>query len=334
MRVKNIYKTPNGKYRAFILFFGKTRTKVCESYQEAVSWKKEQHRQREQIKEKAKRGYLPFATCPEFFNGLIDQYLELSPPFPKTAITFWKRHFERVRVVELTRAHFLLGKEKLLKEGYKAATINLYLTFIRQVVKKANLKYEFPSLSVLEVLKNESPPPFRNRILKPEEIERLMEAAKKSSSPWFYDFLKISFKTALRKKELLHLTFEDCDFKNKHIWIRNTKNKRERVIPMAKEVEEILLKLKKQTNSPYIFGKKYTNGALHPHFKKACVQAGIKDFLIHDIRHNVITFLGHEGVDIKQIQHFAGHTHQQMTDRYLHFSKLYGHDEIKKKLDG
>lgn len=332
MRTKGIYKTPNGKWKAFCYVMGKQKTKVTETYLGAVAWKKEQKLLAKKLKGSGgKRHNMPL--CPELVTDLIDEYFKLLQKPPLKIAEFWRDHFEGLKVIDLVRAHFVLGKEKLLENGYKTSSINVFLSFIRQVVKRANLKYEFPPLALLESLKNETPPPFRNRILKPEEIEKLLEEAKRSRNPVIYNFLRIAFKTALRKMELLHLKFEDCCLKTKTIWIRKTKNRKDRIIPMAHEVEQILIALSSNATSKYIFGKKYSYAIVGVPFREICKKVGIKDFHIHDIRHNVITRLGHDGIDIKQLQHFSGHTNEQMTDRYFHFSKLFGHMEIKKSLD-
>ena len=56
-------------------------------------------------------------------------------------------------------------------------------------------------------------------------------------------------------------------------------------------------------------------------FGRALRVAGIADFHFHDLRHTAISYMMMNGVDLKTIAEFVGHTTAQMVDkRYGHLS--------------
>ena len=56
-------------------------------------------------------------------------------------------------------------------------------------------------------------------------------------------------------------------------------------------------------------------------FKRACSQAGINDFRIHDLRHTFASWLVTEGVPLLDVSRLLGHSTVQMTERYAHLEK-------------
>jgi len=73
------------------------------------------------------------------------------------------------------------------------------------------------------------------------------------------------------------LKWDDLDFRQKIIYIVNTKNNEKREIPMNQVVFNFLLKVKKHPNSPYVFcnkdGKPYSD--VKKAFWHALKRAGI-----------------------------------------------------------
>ena len=53
-------------------------------------------------------------------------------------------------------------------------------------------------------------------------------------------------------------------------------------------------------------------------WSKALNQAGIEDFVFHDLRHTVGTRLIENGADIRTVQDIFGHSTVAVTERYLH----------------
>jgi len=53
-------------------------------------------------------------------------------------------------------------------------------------------------------------------------------------------------------------------------------------------------------------------------FVRACEDAGVSDFSLHDLRHRYASMLRQNGVDLHTLQKLLGHSDPRMTDRYAH----------------
>ena len=68
-------------------------------------------------------------------------------------------------------------------------------------------------------------------------------------------------------------------------------------------------------------------------FIRACEDAGVSDFSLHDLRHHYSSMLRQNGVDLHALQKLLGHSDPRMTDRYAHLSQPFLLDAAK-RLDG
>ena len=60
----------------------------------------------------------------------------------------------------------------------------------------------------------------------------------------------------MRKSEIFNLKWGDIDFRNRIIYVLETKNNEIREIPMSEIIFKTLLKMRKNPNSAYVFYKK------------------------------------------------------------------------------
>lgn len=88
-------------------------------------------------------------------------------------------------------------------------------------------------------------------------------------------------------------------------------------------VFRILLEVRKNPKSPYVFCKKggspYRN--ITGGFTNALKRARIRDFRFHDLRHTFASLLVMAGIDLKTVQELLGHKTFEMTLRYAHLSQ-------------
>jgi integrase len=68
-------------------------------------------------------------------------------------------------------------------------------------------------------------------------------------------------------------------------------------------------------------------------FIRACNDAGVSDFSLHDLRHTFASLARMNGVDLQELSKILGHSDLRMTDRYAHLSDAHLLDAAK-KLDG
>lgn len=118
------------------------------------------------------------------------------------------------------------------------------------------------------------------------------------------------------------MKWENVDFENKIISVKESKRGGERKIPINSNLEGLLYSLKSRNGqNEYVFtnpktGNPYTD--IKRSFDTACRNAGIKDLRFHDLRHTFATRLVRRGVDLVIIKELMGHASITTTQRYLH----------------
>jgi len=151
-----------------------------------------------------------------------------------------------------------------------------------------------------------------------EEFTRIRDAA----------ILELLFAGGLRVSELCSLTFLDLDINSGSLYIHGKGNKERIVYLENQEVLEGLKNYLKLRNSleldlPFLFVTKF-NGPMSTQGVRNLVTkytklAGIqKNITPHVFRHSFASLLLEEGVDIKFIQDFLGHSSISTTQIYLH----------------
>jgi integrase len=58
-------------------------------------------------------------------------------------------------------------------------------------------------------------------------------------------------------------------------------------------------------------------------FIRACKDAGVEDFSLHDLRHHYASMLRQNDVDLHTLQKLLGHSEPRMTDRNTHLSQSF-----------
>jgi integrase len=154
-------------------------------------------------------------------------------------------------------------------------------------------------------------------------VEVLWESRQKVSSL----AILLLIATGMRKMECLSLKKNDVDLVNKVITLRaeNTKGNLSRVVPLSPFSIDIFAEIQKlsKPSNPFIFhGKKGKNlTTVRKTFETAKAMAGIKNFRLHDTRHNFCTILAEANVDRAVIKQLSGHRSSAMLDRYIHSNK-------------
>lgn len=186
---------------------------------------------------------------------------------------------------------------------------------------------------------------FTGKTLKIEELEKLIECVKGTNIESAV-FLTINY--GFRRGEVLGLRWQDIDFNNDYLTVQNTrvrvktdiekKPKTEssmRTLPLIEKVSIYLKKLKQQQiEDKKLFGNcyndndyicKYNDGTplnislYNRVFKKILIQNNIPLIRIHDLRHCTASFLLKNGISMKEIQVWLGHSNISTTmDIYAH----------------
>jgi len=178
-----------------------------------------------------------------------------------------------------------------------------------------------PTIMIHKIKKTKPLPKF----LTESEIEKLFSAIDISKPKGLRDYtmLYLMLMTGMRVSELLNLKVSDIDFPNSYITIRMGKGRKDRIIPLNKNVKELLynyVKLVKPKEG--LFDNKNSSksrrGVLYV-IRKYCKKAGIeKKVTPHTFRHTFATLLLKKGENIRLVQSLLGHSNISTTAIYLH----------------
>ena len=165
------------------------------------------------------------------------------------------------------------------------------------------------------------------RYLSKEEINALLESCSKSDNPHLYPFVVTALHTGMRLGEITALEWKDIDFKRRILRVDNkeghhTKNYQVRMIPMNVMLVDVLRKVPRRLDSPYVFqrkgGEKFHK--MRTSYENARERVGLTDVRFHDLRHTFASHLVMGGVDIRTVQELLGHKDINMTMRYSHLA--------------
>jgi integrase/recombinase XerD len=238
-----------------------------------------------------------------------------------------------IRPVALVCLHF--GR---LPESISEAEINDYLTALAQSPNSPSrssfkhavygLRYYFHhvcktnSAIDLPEIKKESKLPV---ILNSGELRQLFIA------PLLLKHrivLMIIYSAGLRSMEAVNLKLSDIDFERKTIHIRQSKYKKDRIVPLSDYMSKGLQKyISQERPHVWLFNGKKSDGPynvagissiMRSALKKTDIQ---KEVSTHSLRHSYATHLLEDGVNIVTIKELLGHANITTTMVYLHVAQ-------------
>lgn len=133
--------------------------------------------------------------------------------------------------------------------------------------------------------------------------------------------ISLGYSVGLRVSEVINLKIEDIDSKRMIINIKQAKGKKDRIVPLSKNILELLRNYYKEFKpKEYLFnGQKslqYSSGSCNQIVKKYLG----KDYHFHLLRHSCFTHLIENGTDCRIIQKIAGHSNIKTTEGYMQVS--------------
>ena len=140
--------------------------------------------------------------------------------------------------------------------------------------------------------------------------------------------LALIYSAGLRGQEVINLKISDVDFERMTIHVRQSKYKKDRIVPLSPTMAIGLKKYLKAEN-PYIWlfnGKqpesKYSVRGLSWVMRENLKRTSInKDVNLHSLRHTYATHLLEEGLNIVTLKELLGHAEITTTMIYLHVAQ-------------
>lgn len=272
------------------------------------------------------------------FGDLIDRYIEEVHPlnnFCESKIATYRltqRDIGHYKLHEITIEKVLdYGRQRRLgtddRKGVARSTLNTQLQYMAELVEFARISWGMPfetnpvrdARYALAKMKLVGPSRKRARRLASGEYEKLMEASK---GHWISHFIVIAVHNAMRLGEIHRQTWEDVDFENRTLTIRDRKDPHEKegndeTIPMLHETWTLLHGLwlcSKQRGR--VFCQVATAGAVSDKFADVAQLAGCPDLRFHDLRHEACSRLFEQGLSIEQVALVSGHKSWDTLKRY------------------
>ena len=206
-------------------------------------------------------------------------------------------------------------KAKML-EKYSKAYVNRFLACLKTIfnIGIKNELIEYNPMKCVKMLKEDNQ---KIRYLTEDEESRLFEFLPEHLKP----IVICALQTGLRKSNILQLRWElvDMEFKFIEVLAQNNKGHKIIKIPISEKLYKVLQSLPKI--SEYVFANPETKQPykdISEGFKNACKNAGIENFLFHDLRHTVATRLVEKGIDLRVVQEIMAHSTIITTQRYMH----------------
>jgi len=140
--------------------------------------------------------------------------------------------------------------------------------------------------------------------------------------------LTLIYSAGLRGQEVINLKISDIDFERKTIHIRQSKYKKDRIVPLSNVISKGLKKYL-EVEKPYIWlfnGKepdgRYSVRGLSWVMRETLKKTNIsKTVNLHSLRHSYATHLLEQGVNIVTLKELLGHAEITTTMIYLHIAQ-------------
>lgn len=149
------------------------------------------------------------------------------------------------------------------------------------------------------------------KALSKEEVSKLTEITKLLDQK-FYPVLLLALHAGMRRGEIYGLRCGDIDILNGKIKISHsyngpTKNGQSRIVPMSKELTNVLTGARNsllRNPNELVFEKFDPN----PKLKRLCKHAKIPQIRFHDLRHTFASLALENGINPKQVATWLGHS--------------------------
>lgn len=290
----------------------KIRRRGFPSQSKTFETKKDAERWARDIESKMdRRAFVPLGDAEKTtLREALERYLKEVTPTKKGA----KQEANRIKNLMETRlAEFSLTslrsadiaewRNELVEASKAPTTIRNLATIISQVFETARVEWHMEGLAnPVRGVPMPAHKKGRDRRLSQKEEDRLFEACSAATSTWITPIVTVALETAMRQGEILSLRREDIH--GKLARLRDTKNGRQRDVPLSRKALAVLADLPRSLDSRVF---PVSQDSLEYHFRKAVKAAEIENFRFHDLRHEATSRLFEAGFSMMEVASITGH---------------------------
>lgn len=289
------------KWRAQVARSGIRKSKVFPTKQEARDWAAGIEVDLKDAKSN---------TCRLPFGDVMRRYgLEVSPQ--KRSHTWEIARIEKWRVDPVGKIRMCdLGPDDLADwrdrrlAEVSAGTVRRERNLMSAILTQARKEWRLIDVNPMADVSAPKEPPPRNRLVTPDELEKLEFVAGDDLSTKraraFHAF-RLALETGMRAGEILGLTDEALDLDQRVAHLSRTKNGDNRDVPLSSEAVRLLKMLPDQKA---LFAM--SSADLDAAWRKIRDKAGIEGLTFHDSRHSAVTRLSKK-LDVLALARMIGH---------------------------
>lgn len=215
---------------------------------------------------------------------------------------------------------------------------NRCLSLIKSLYNYAIKEELFKSLNpAMPITKNKEIP--RKRYLKSDELKRFINGIKQVKHAGTRDAFLMLFFTGVRKSNVLEMRWEDVDLRSKVWKIPQTKTGTDITVPLANCAVELLedrMKLNIK-HSPWVFWSEDSASGHVEELKWAwrtlLKEANLENLRIHDLRHNMGTYMITNGADAFTVQRALTHKDIQSTQIYVNLDVEHIREDVNRTVN-
>jgi len=224
-------------------------------------------------------------------------------------------YLEKIKKEEISGAEYALKISKLKKYfGYLEKNNQIFISPLTDYDNPKYVKKSYPALSQEEI----------ENILQEIRIDYPLCLKGKA-------ILELAYSSALRPRELCNLKITDIDFKKGLIFIEQSKNQKDRIVPVGKTALYWVEKYLREVRPRYIKGKKHgyvfinhktgeqlTRFGIRSAIRETMRKSGFQPIKTYSLRSTAATALLLNGMNIAYISALLGHADIKTTQTYLH----------------
>lgn len=227
--------------------------------------------------------------------------------------------FDAWPLSDLKKYHIKQYHQFRLSQGVTNATINREISFARAAINSVNRDFELQlknPFADIKFIENDTIP----RFLSPDDVQRLLQAAKQVNDTHLHDYLTLLVYTGARPIELLTLTWDNVYLDKRFYIVRNcySKNKRTMYKYLNDTAFDVLAN--REHIGEFVFTNPKTKERYFD-FKnqfKTCKKLAGVNCRMYDLRHTYASWLVQKGVTIYTVKELLGHRDISSTERYAH----------------
>lgn len=220
----------------------------------------------------------------------------------------WKRlPFINYKLDDITTPRLAEWRDERLKT-VQPSTVNREMNLLSSVFEQARREWQWIDTNPTRDVRRPPQPKHRERIFSDHERDRITEAlgyqniqSIQTKQQIIATAFLFALETAMRREEITGLEWRRVDLKRRFIMLPKTKNGDARQVPLSTKAGELLQKMQ-HLESPFPVDK----DVLSTLFRRACIEANIKDAKFHDARATALTRLAGK-LSVLELARMVGH---------------------------